>query len=91
MQISTFWPIYKSIQKHIIIKRLLLRSLIMPMYCVNKGENSEVHMMSCVSLPKSWNRIEFEAMNDFDAMEKARDFYSDADGCAHCMSAYHSS
>lgn len=62
----------------------------MSLYSVNKGENHEVHSMSCLSLPKSWNRIEYEAMNDFDAMEKAKDFYPDVDGCEHCMSDYHS-
>jgi hypothetical protein len=62
----------------------------MSKYYVNKGKNHEVHKMSCSYLPEQGNRIEIEAMNDFDAMSQARDYYySDANGCALCINEYH--
>lgn len=61
----------------------------MSKYCVNKAGDHEICMISCSYLPEVWNRIEFEAMNDLDAMAKAKGSFSNDDGCAHCMSVYH--
>lgn len=57
-------------------------------YCVNTESDHEVHKMSCSYLPEASIRKEFEAPTDFAAMAEAILMYSDADGCAHCMSAY---
>lgn len=62
-------------------------------YCVNKNtdENGyhEVHQLSCNHLPIKENRIEFFAVSDSSAMIKAKDFYSNVDGCYYCMRAHH--
>ena len=62
----------------------------MPNYCVNKTGDHEVHKMSCSYLPYPYNRIEFEALNDHEAMRIARErYYNDADGCDKCLPLYH--
>ncbi len=62
----------------------------MPNYCVNKHGDHEVHKISdCNHLPNESNRYDFYETTDYLAMEKARMYYADADGCAYCMPIYH--
>ena len=59
-------------------------------YCVNKHGDHEVHrMVECSFIPFEPNRVEFHADTDSEAMKKARLYYSDADGCRHCMPLHH--
>ncbi|MDC7235244.1 MAG: hypothetical protein PQJ58_18575 [Spirochaetales bacterium] len=61
----------------------------MPQYCVDKKRHHEVHKDNCLFLDIPDNRIDFEAMNDFDAMEQAHIYYPEAYGCAICMRTYY--
>ncbi len=60
------------------------------LYCVNKSGDHEVHKVAvCSYLPEERNRINFIANSDAEAMQKAKTYYSNVDGCKYCMSAYH--
>lgn len=64
----------------------------MAKYCVNKGGDHEVHKIAACTparLPRPENRIDFTAVSDAEAMRTARGYYSNADGCKHCMPKYH--
>lgn len=59
-------------------------------YCVNRNGDHEVHKRTtCSYCPDAANREDFLAENDVAAMKKARSIYTNADGCAYCMSAFH--
>ena len=58
-------------------------------YYVNKnrqdgnGYNHEVHKLGCAWMPSNAEYLgEFDSSED--ALLKAKDIYSDADGCIHC-------
>ena len=52
----------------------------------------EVHTSDCFWLPKSENRKYLgEFSNCADAVKEAKKTYSEADGCAHCCPACHTS
>lgn len=58
-------------------------------YYVNKnrqdgnGYNHEVHKFGCAWMPSNALYLgEFDSSED--ALRKAKDIYSDADGCIHC-------
>ena len=65
-------------------------------YCVNKEAQSngdhEVHTYSCSHLPSESNRKYLGKFdNCHDAVEEARRYYSQVDGCYHCSYACHKS
>lgn len=66
----------------------------MPNYCVNKiaqstGEH-EVHEMSCNHLPDLSNQQSLGWHSDcYSAVKKAKDYYSNVDGCWHCCRPCH--
>lgn len=66
----------------------------MPDYLVNKnaqptGEH-EVHSYACDHLPSSENRQDLGwSPNCTGAMKKAKVYYSNVDGCAHCCPECH--
>ncbi|GAW49403.1 uncharacterized protein PD653_2502 [Nocardioides sp. PD653] len=70
----------------------------MPNYCVNKNAQSngdhEVHDLASTKgcLPTSTNRqdLGYHA-NCQPAVQAARGYYTDVDGCAHCVPACHTS
>lgn len=63
-------------------------------YYVNKnaqptGEH-EVHRSDCRWLPEMYNRIHLGAFtNCADAIRKAKEYYTNVDGCYYCCSACH--
>jgi hypothetical protein len=66
----------------------------MDYYYVNKvaqatGEH-EVHKSGCAWMPNSENRIGLGSFSGCaDALKKAREYYSNVDGCKHCCPACH--
>lgn len=68
----------------------------MAYYYVNKNAQSngdhEVHKSGCTYLPKIENRI---FLGDFitcrSAVTKAKDYYSQVDGCYYCSNSCHKS
>lgn len=66
----------------------------MPNYCVNKQAQStgehEVHEMSCNHLPDSNNQQDLGWHSDCEsAVEKAKDYYDNVDGCYYCSEDCH--
>jgi len=58
-------------------------------YCVNKYGDHEVHKVAnCSHLPEKMNRKTFFANTDKEAMERAKKFYENVDGCGYCMSHF---
>ena len=62
---------------------------IMAHYYVNKNAQStgehEVHTSTCDKLPESYNLKDLGYFsNCADAVKKAREFYSNVDGCYYC-------
>ncbi len=50
---------------------------------VGSGFNHEVHKLGCYWMPSDALYLgEFDSSED--ALRKAKDIYSDADGCIHC-------
>lgn len=66
----------------------------MDLYCVNSqaqvtGEH-EVHKASCAYAPDAANRVQLGYhANCRQAVEKARAFYGNVDGCYHCCRECH--
>ncbi len=68
----------------------------MAYYYVNKNQQTngehEVHKKSCAWLPKPENRI---YLSDYSscasAVKKAKDYYSQVNGCYYCSNACHTS
>jgi len=66
----------------------------MPNYIVNQRAQStgehEVHETTCSSAPASWNQqaLGWHATCQ-SAVQAARQYYTNVDGCAHCSSACH--
>lgn len=55
----------------------------------NTGEH-EVHRSGCTYLPKEENRIYLGSFNNCaDAIKKAKEFYSNVDGCYFCCKDCH--
>lgn len=69
----------------------------MPLYIVNKQAqpdtgDHEVHETSCSHLPLAHNQQHLGYFsNCYDAVREAKKYYQNADGCAHCSSACHTS
>lgn len=68
----------------------------MPMYYVNKNAQDngdhEVHTDSCRFLPKDENRIYLGYhASCHSAVEKAKDYYNQVNGCIHCSKPCHTS
>jgi hypothetical protein len=68
----------------------------MTSYYVNTNAQAngdhEVHTKSCIYLPEAENRIYLgEFSNCHDAVKKAKEYYSKADGCYHCSEDCHTS
>lgn len=66
----------------------------MAYYYVNKNAQSsgdhEVHKSSCNYLPKEENRIYLGYYNNCeDAIEEAKKYYSQVNGCYHCSIECH--
>lgn len=59
---------------------------IMSEYCVNKFADHLVHNVEeCDHLPPELNRFYIEAVDDSDAMEKAKAIYAKAEKCFYCL------
>lgn len=63
-------------------------------YCVNTNAQAngdhEVHKDICLSLPSLVNRKDLGYCgSDEEALRKARQYYQNADGCAHCCPRIH--
>ena len=63
-------------------------------YCVNKNAQStgehEVHQENCAYLPDWESRVDLgNHPNCQSALRKAREYYSNVDGCAFCSSECH--
>lgn len=63
----------------------------MDRYCLNRnqqvghGYNHEVHKSWCSHRPLPSNQIDLGyCYSDEEALRKAKQYYSDADGCAYC-------
>ncbi len=68
----------------------------MPRYYVHKKPdddgNHEVHRAGCFDLPLEKNRIDLGVFNTcHPAVRKAREHYTNVDGCIHCSKACHTS
>jgi hypothetical protein len=67
----------------------------MSKYYVNKNAqpvsgDHEVHVTGCASMPESYNYIDLgEQATSTTAVQKAKTYYSDSNGCAHCCPACH--
>ena len=66
----------------------------MDKYYVNKNAQNngdhEIHTSHCRFLPKDENRIYLGYYTNCQpAVEKARDYYDNVDGCAYCSSRCH--
>ncbi len=73
-----------------------LNSTKMDKYCLNRnqqvgyGYNHEVHKSWCSRKPAPSNQIDLGYCNsDEEALRKAKQYYSDADGCAYCCPSIH--
>ena len=56
----------------------------------NPNYNHEVHAEDCIWLPSAKNRIDLGCFNScFDAVEKAKEYFADIDGCATCCPLCH--
>lgn len=68
--------------------------IVMERYCVNKNAQTsgehEVHTENCKKLPEIYNRIDLGYFSTCDeALNKARGYYSNVDGCIHCCPKCH--
>ncbi|KMY68665.1 hypothetical protein AAU61_03320 [Desulfocarbo indianensis] len=68
----------------------------MALYFVNKNAQAngdhEVHTSDCQYLPKSENRIKLgHFSNCRDAVQEAKKYYNQVDGCYYCSSPCHTS
>ena len=68
----------------------------MAKYCVSRNTDHqgdhEVHKFGCPWYPKPENRIDLgECQNCFEAVRKAKKFYSNVNGHKYCSSACHTS
>lgn len=67
----------------------------MPRYFVNKNAqpvsgDHEVHVAGCSWMPHEYNRIDLgEHLTCVTAVQKAKTYYSDTNGCAYCCPACH--
>lgn len=68
----------------------------MDKYCLNRtqqvgyGYNHEVHKSWCSYRPTPSNQIDLGyCYSEEEALRKAKQYYSDADGCAHCCPSIH--
>ena len=66
----------------------------MAKYYVHTGTdaqgNHEVHEESCTHLPKPENRIYLGTFNNCkDAVQEAKKYYANVDGCWHCSRECH--
>lgn len=73
-----------------------LNSTKMDKYCLNRnqqvgyGYNHEVHKSWCSHRPLPANQIDLGyCYSDEEALRKAKQYYSDADGCAYCCPSIH--
>ena len=68
----------------------------MASYCVNRNEqpngDHEVHVIGCLWTPNTANQIYLgEFSSCYGAVAKAREHYTQVDGCKHCSTECHTS
>lgn len=67
----------------------------MPRYYVNKNAqpvsgDHEVHVVGCAWMPQAHNCVDLgEHLSCGTAVQKAKHYYPDSNGCVHCCPACH--
>lgn len=58
-------------------------------YCIDRT-NYEVHKLTCELIPPSFERLDFYAFRDSEAITKVKELYSETCSCIFCMGNYQS-